>query len=200
MILILPYTLFYKFSRAVTVEDMGETKDVILDLMEQSGCDIVLKVYYLFVCNVEMSQFYHCAALSVKIKPFSQIENKESISEALCTYDALQKRMPFLDQLMEGLQEFKLTSAMKVFPDVFEPLFVGTDKCDPQDVINILHPKTLMTDSEQCVYQHLQRFLMGCNQSGEVFFCDYNNYHWRLRVPFAMLSHGPASNPCSRPS
>ena len=40
----LSYPLFCKFSRAVTVEDMGETKDVILDLMEQSGCDIVLKV------------------------------------------------------------------------------------------------------------------------------------------------------------
>ena len=105
----------------------------------------------------------------MKVITFSQIENKESISEALCTYDALQKRMPYLDQLMEGLQEFKLASAMKAFPDVFEPLFVATDKCAPQDVINILRPKTPMTDSEQGVYQHLQRFLMGCNQSGEVF-------------------------------
>ena len=75
--------------------------------------------------------------------------------------------MPYLDQLMERLKEFKLANA---FPDVFKPLFVATDKCAPQDVINILRPKTAMTDSEQCVYQHLRRFLVGCNQSGEVFF------------------------------
>ena len=96
-----------------------------------------------------------------------QIENKAGISEALLTYDALQKRKPFLDHMMEGLGDFGIVNAMQLFPEVFEPLFVRKSKCEPQDVISILQPTKAMTDREQVVYQYLQRFIMECNEEGE---------------------------------
>ena len=45
------------------------------------------------------------------------------------------KRKPFLDQLMEGLQDFKLADCIKMFPKVFEPMFVNSGKCEAKDVI-----------------------------------------------------------------
>ena len=70
---------------------------------------------------------------------------EESISEALYIYDALQKRKPFLDQLMDGLEELQVANAMRLFPDVFEPSFVSGNNFEPQAVINILRPKVPMT-------------------------------------------------------
>lgn len=101
-----------------------------------------------------------------------QIEIRDSIAEALYTYDALQKRKPFLDQLMEGLQEFELSSAMQVFPDIFEPLFVCAQKSMPQDVINILHIRTPMTDAEQVVYDFLELFIRECNPTGMLILME----------------------------
>lgn len=62
------------------------------------------------------------------------MELKASISEGIYTYDVLQKRKPFLDQIMEGIQEFQLAKCIKMFPDIFEPLFVNSGKCEAKDV------------------------------------------------------------------
>ena len=91
---------------------------------------------------------------------------KASISEAIYTYDALQKRKPFLDQMMEGLEEFQVATAMRLFPDVFEPLFVSRGAYEPQDVINILRSKITMTHDEEVVYNFLKRFISECTPTG----------------------------------
>lgn len=80
------------------------------------------------------------------------METKQNIAEALCTYDALQKQKPFLDQLMDRLDEFQLKTAIRLFPDVFRPLFVNERECLPEDVIEILHPRIPMTTAGQSVY------------------------------------------------
>ena len=40
---------YSKLSQANTIDELGDTKETIMDLMEQSGCDIPLKVQ-LCVC------------------------------------------------------------------------------------------------------------------------------------------------------
>ena len=37
--------MFMQLFRAKTIDELGETKEAILDLMDQSGCDIPLKVW-----------------------------------------------------------------------------------------------------------------------------------------------------------
>lgn len=53
---------------------------------------------------------------------------KASISEALYRWDAIQKRKPFLDQWMEGLEGFQLATAVRLSPDVFQSLFLSDDQ------------------------------------------------------------------------
>lgn len=91
---------------------------------------------------------------------------KASISEALYRWDAIQKRKPFLDQLMEGLEEFQLATAIRLFPDVFQSLFLSDDQYESQAVIDILHPKMPMTDGEEAVYAFLKKFIAECSHSG----------------------------------
>ena len=95
-----------------------------------------------------------------------QIEMKASICEALYTYDALQKRKPYLDQIMEGLEDFQLATCMKMFPATFEPLFVNCGRCQPSDVISILHHKPDLSGPEIAVFDHLKRFLTQCSTTG----------------------------------
>lgn len=92
---------------------------------------------------------------------------KASISDAIYTYDVLQKRKVFLDQIMEGLEDFHLATTMRLFPAVFESLFVDANQWKPQEVIDILQPtKVEMTDAEQMVYNFLKRFITECNPKG----------------------------------
>lgn len=90
---------------------------------------------------------------------------KASISEALYRWDAIQKRKPFLDQWMEGLEGFQLATAVRLFPDVFQSLFLSDDQYESQAVIDILHPKMPMTDEEEAVYVFL-KFITECSRSG----------------------------------
>ena len=55
----------------------------------------------------------------------------------------------FLDQIIEGLEDFHLATTMWLFPAVFESLFVDTNQWKPQEVMDILQPtKVEMTDAE----------------------------------------------------
>ena len=88
-----------------------------------------------------------------------QIERKETIAEALFIYDAPQKRKPFLDQLFEGLVEFKLGAAICNFPQLFEPLFVNTRKLEPKHVVQILNTVPVkLNEYQQLVYGYLTQF------------------------------------------
>ena len=58
---------------------------------------------------------------------------------------------------MDGLQELQVAEALKLFPDVFEPLFVGSAELCPEDVVGILHPKDQMIQSEEIVNKVYQR-------------------------------------------
>ena len=80
-------------------------------------------------------------------------------------YDAILKRKAFLDQIMEGLEDFQLATALRIFPAVFEPIFTA-GSFESQDVIDILQPKVSMTGEEQAVFDFLQRFITDCNATG----------------------------------
>ena len=95
-----------------------------------------------------------------------QIELKASISEAIYTYDALQKRKPYLDQLMEGLEDFQLAASVRLFPSVFEPLFVNQGRCEAHDVLKIIHHKPRLSDREMIILNHVKRFVTECDTNG----------------------------------
>ena len=97
------------------------------------------------------------------------MERKESIAEAIYIYDTLQKRKPFLDQLVEGLEEFQLGKACHLFPHVFQPLLVS-EKCKPEDVLKILYTEGTMGEQQQVLYEYLKQFLMECNHDGEYHY------------------------------
>ena len=49
-----------------------------------------------------------------------QEENQEKIHQSLLVYDALIKRKPFLDNLSEGLEVFKIKTIISSYPKLFE--------------------------------------------------------------------------------
>ena len=115
-----------------------------------------------------------------------QVESKESIAEAVYIYDALQNRKPFLDQLMEGLEEFQLGKACHLFPRVFQPLFVS-EKCKPEDVLQILYTESTMGDRQQVLYEYLRQFLMECDHDGEHHY-ELKNILYKYIFQLSVLS------------
>ena len=67
----------------------------VYDLMEQSGCDLPLT-----------------------------LEAIPAISDCLIVYDALNKRSKCFEAIGEGLQVFKLLTAIKLFPETFKVMHV----------------------------------------------------------------------------
>lgn len=96
------------------------------DLMLMSGCDLPL--------------------LLEKIPP---------IVDCLITYDALYKRKRFFDALGDGLEVYKLTSAIRLFPHLFRPAFTSSGSCSTNDVSNILKFPSKMTAQEKGVAGYL---------------------------------------------
>ena len=98
-----------------------------------------------------------------------QVERKESVAEATCTcmysYDAVQKRKPFLDQLVEGLEEFQFGKPCHLLPHVFLPISVSK-KCKPDSVLKVLYIGT-MGKQQQVLSEYLRKFLMECTHDGE---------------------------------
>ena len=107
-----------------------------------------------------------------------QIELKRSIYEAIYVHDVLHKRKPFLDQLMAGLGELGMAEPIMLFPEVFEPLFVGCSHLSPEDVLHIIRApeSSNMSESEIRVYGFLKQFIQDCEKSGLLLDSVYSNF------------------------
>ena len=80
-----------------------------------------------------------------------QVENKGAISETIIRHDALQKRKVYLDAIASGLEQFKVFSAMRFFPDLFLEMFVSPGDVTISDVLGMLKFPDGMTPEEKKV-------------------------------------------------
>ena len=64
--------------------------------------------------------------------------------QSLLIYDALIKRKPFLDNLSEGLEIFKIKTIMLSYPKMFEKKFIGmtcaVNSREVKDIIKVASP------------------------------------------------------------
>lgn len=67
-----------------------------------------------------------------------QVENLRGICDDLLYYNVLQKRKVVFDALGEGLEVFRLWTAIRAFPTLFEPLFVASGTVTPEDVVRVI--------------------------------------------------------------
>lgn len=58
--------------------------------------------------------------------------------DTIIRHDALQKRKVYLDAIALGLDEFKVLTAMKCFPELFEDMFVSLNEVLASDVLGML--------------------------------------------------------------
>ena len=88
-----------------------------------------------------------------------QVGNLRCICDSLLYYDVLQKRKAFLDAFAEGLEVFHLKTAVNLFPALFEPLFVSSGKCSPDDVLGILDFSDTLVGHRERVANYLKAFI-----------------------------------------
>ena len=99
---------------------------------------------------------------------FLQIENKGALCETIIRHDVLQKRKVYLDAIASGLEEFKVLSAMKCFPDLFMEMFVASDKVvTASDVLGVLKFPAEMSPQEKNVADHIGECLENLSSDGE---------------------------------
>ena len=69
------------------------------------------------------------------------MSNKDEIIQTILIHNGIYKRKVYLDSLAEGLEEYKMYSLMKIFPELFKPVFVSRE-LSYQDVIEKIVPVT----------------------------------------------------------
>lgn len=91
-----------------------------------------------------------------------------AICESIMLFDVLQKHRICIDAIVEGLQVFKLVTAMKAFPEYFKYLFVQKH-CSPTDIINCIRFGGCgMYDKEQWLEHLIKRTIEEMSNSGIV--------------------------------
>ena len=96
-----------------------------------------------------------------------QIDTRHAVTEMLIRYDALQKRMVFLDAFAEGLETFKIHTAIKHFTALFEQMFLAPSSCTSSDVLSIMGlPKRTLNDKQQLVWTFLQSAINQLDEEG----------------------------------
>ena len=73
-----------------------------------------------------------------------------------------ENRSLIMDQLMGGLEQSQVAAAIRLFPSVFECLFVCDDNFDSESLTAILRPRQPMSDEERAVYDMLLQFINEC--------------------------------------
>ena len=90
-------------------------------------------------------------------------------SQMLVWYDALQKRMVFLGAFAEGLETFKIHTAMKHFTPLFEQMFLPPTYCSPCDVLAILTIPKNFNGKQNLVTSFLKDSIQQLNEEGEMW-------------------------------
>ncbi len=96
------------------------------------------------------------------------MDNIPTICDSIIIYEALQMRQIFLDAFSDGLEVFKLKSAINVFPELFKDLFVASDKFSPDEVLGVLRFPLLMSDEEVVIADYLRNCILKFTEKGTV--------------------------------
>ena len=83
---------------------------------------------------------------------------KSAIIQTLLIHNALHKRKAFLDSFYEGLDCYGLLPPMKMFPQLFEQLFVSRNIYS-EVIINIIIPPLDMNDEKEAIVGALFEYL-----------------------------------------
>ena len=85
-----------------------------------------------------------------------KVKNRHAICESIVIYDALHKRKVYLDCFAEGLEAFKVRSAICIFPELFEQLFVAAEECSIADVLSAMQFPEKINPEEEKVAGYLK--------------------------------------------
>lgn len=89
------------------------------------------------------------------------------IAQEVATYEGLYKLTQLLDQFLSGLKNAGLFDAIQQFPEEFYPMFVyKTLKIE--DVLAAISEPTVTSEDDAAVLGYLRRFLMDCDENGNV--------------------------------
>ena len=82
-------------------------------------------------------------------------------------YDVLHKRKVCVDAILEGLEVFKLKSAIATFPENLKHLFVMKG-ITPDDIIGCLHFSTCLEDKERNIEELIKKTIKNMSNSGTI--------------------------------
>ncbi len=95
--------------------------------------------------------------------------NIPRICDAIILYEGLQKRKVYLDAFSDGLEVFRMRTAIHLFPHLFKDLFIPSDTCSSDDVLAVLKFRTDLTTEEQRVTEYLLKFIRHIEEKGMQF-------------------------------
>jgi len=94
------------------------------------------------------------------------LTNIAKICDAIILYQALLKRKVYLDAFSDGLEVYRLRTAINLFPKRFKDLFVSSDSCSPGDVLAVLKFPSEMNSDEERVANYLRKYVRRLQQEG----------------------------------
>ena len=95
-------------------------------------------------------------------------------------YDVLHKRKVCVDAILEGLEVFKLKSAIATFPEIFKHLFVMKG-CTPNDIIGCLHFSNTLEGKEKEIEELIKKTIKNMSTSGTILIAAMLLYDLKLQ-------------------
>ena len=107
--------------------------------------------------------------------------NKDEILQTILIHNGLYKRKVFLDSLSEGLEIYKIHSLMKIFPNLFKPVFTSSE-LSGTDIIQKIVPCAVSLDDHMlqlisCLFEYITELSPdGMSTRWKVLVCTFNNH------------------------
>ncbi len=96
------------------------------------------------------------------------MSTRHSITQDIILHETVMKRKVVLDQLAQGLECLGVLQLIRLFPEVFEPMFVARHDLDCESVLGVIttKPREELSDKEKTAWEHLQQFIKECSCEG----------------------------------
>ena len=95
-----------------------------------------------------------------------KVKNQHAICKSIVVYDALHKRKVYLDCFAEGLEVFRIHSAICIFPEMFEELFVAAEECSTSNVLSAMKYPVELKPEEERVGRYLRLTIEQLDERG----------------------------------
>ena len=103
---------------------------------------------------------------------FLQLSTKSTVAQNVFTHEALYRLSPLLDQMAEGLKKNGLLRAIRIFPNLYAPLFIYTGCLSSEEVQAALYvDDDYEMDKETMA--HLRHYIQECDEAGRnnIIYC-----------------------------